>query len=410
MMEGISMSNKGLAVLTHENEDYIINDPNIADEFSTSKAYAAGERCYYQGNLYRFTSAHSAGAWNSSHVILDKIAADIEKLEKGGKILSGISMTAAQVIKVADGAVQYLSSSVTNWACSDYIEIPAGTKVIKTNADASGNSAKTWGNAFYDAGQNFITNSGTLEQVMEVPENAAYIRVTTSNDSGVFNIYLNFENILGEMASDVNYLIDGEETIENIKMTPNGAINAETGAVSSFPGYPHWKYSDFIKIPECTAFFKTNATSEGSSLGVAFYDENKLFIEGSGVPGYSNAVNTFVIHDNYKYMRFTDGNTEDPAIYITWICKTNNVGLYAETEDFAEAVASEKMLTGNYILDSVITLQEGQTVIGSRCTVNVTGNGQIMMKKRSRISGIKFVGDWEPERTEGDETHPSMHG
>ena len=40
----------------------------IASEFSTSTSYAIGDYCMYEGQLYRFTSAHSAGAWNSSHV------------------------------------------------------------------------------------------------------------------------------------------------------------------------------------------------------------------------------------------------------------------------------------------------------------------------------------------------------
>lgn len=44
------------------------NNSLLADAFSTSKAYAIGDYCIYQGALYRFTSAHSAGAWDSSHV------------------------------------------------------------------------------------------------------------------------------------------------------------------------------------------------------------------------------------------------------------------------------------------------------------------------------------------------------
>lgn len=39
-----------------------------AREFSTSKAYAKGDLVLKDGKLYRFTSAHSAGAWNSAQV------------------------------------------------------------------------------------------------------------------------------------------------------------------------------------------------------------------------------------------------------------------------------------------------------------------------------------------------------
>ena len=42
--------------------------PILTDDFVTNKSYAVGELCLYQGLEYRFTSAHSAGAWNSSQV------------------------------------------------------------------------------------------------------------------------------------------------------------------------------------------------------------------------------------------------------------------------------------------------------------------------------------------------------
>ena len=41
---------------------------DIADSFDVTKNYSIGEMVLYDGLLYRFTSAHAAGAWNSSHV------------------------------------------------------------------------------------------------------------------------------------------------------------------------------------------------------------------------------------------------------------------------------------------------------------------------------------------------------
>ena len=63
-----------MSVYTHQGEDYTINDPNVADEFSSSKAYAVGEYAYYQGNLVKFISTHAAGAWNADHVEQVKLA------------------------------------------------------------------------------------------------------------------------------------------------------------------------------------------------------------------------------------------------------------------------------------------------------------------------------------------------
>lgn len=43
------------------------NSSAIANPFSTSSAYASGDKVMYQGNLYECTATHSAGAWNASH-------------------------------------------------------------------------------------------------------------------------------------------------------------------------------------------------------------------------------------------------------------------------------------------------------------------------------------------------------
>ena len=62
----------------------LLND--VADTFSTAVSYAVGDVVLYDGDLYRFTSAHSAGAWDSSDVtavsvtdLLDILQTNIDK-------------------------------------------------------------------------------------------------------------------------------------------------------------------------------------------------------------------------------------------------------------------------------------------------------------------------------------------
>ena len=58
---------------TARNEDYILKNyilPSLAPVFSTSTAYTVGQFVFYQNKLYRCSTAHSAGAWNSSHFTL----------------------------------------------------------------------------------------------------------------------------------------------------------------------------------------------------------------------------------------------------------------------------------------------------------------------------------------------------
>lgn len=49
----------------------------IADNFSTDQIYSVGDYVVYQGNLFRFTAAHSAGAWNENHVELVTVGGEL---------------------------------------------------------------------------------------------------------------------------------------------------------------------------------------------------------------------------------------------------------------------------------------------------------------------------------------------
>ena len=75
------MAVKGMSEFRADGENYTINDPNIANEFSTSAAYAAGDYVYYQGNLYRFTAAHAAGAWAGTDATQVKLGGDVSDLK-----------------------------------------------------------------------------------------------------------------------------------------------------------------------------------------------------------------------------------------------------------------------------------------------------------------------------------------
>lgn len=52
----------------------------IAPDFSTSTAYAVGDSVYHENKLYRFTTAHPAGAWDSSHVTEATVGASIKRV------------------------------------------------------------------------------------------------------------------------------------------------------------------------------------------------------------------------------------------------------------------------------------------------------------------------------------------
>lgn len=55
-------------VSTNQTNILSVEDMVCDNEFNTTTAYAVGDIVTYEHGLYKFTSAHSAGAWNSSEV------------------------------------------------------------------------------------------------------------------------------------------------------------------------------------------------------------------------------------------------------------------------------------------------------------------------------------------------------
>lgn len=54
----------------------------ISDAFSTSKAYAIGDYAIYENTLYKFTSAKSAGAWDTAKVQAVTVAGELNSLSE----------------------------------------------------------------------------------------------------------------------------------------------------------------------------------------------------------------------------------------------------------------------------------------------------------------------------------------
>lgn len=50
----------------------------VADEFSTSKAYAVGDYCIYDNTLYKCTTAKTAGAWSASYFASTTVAQELQ--------------------------------------------------------------------------------------------------------------------------------------------------------------------------------------------------------------------------------------------------------------------------------------------------------------------------------------------
>lgn len=326
----------------------------------------------------------------------------------GNRIGSGVytiypEFTTECAVKVADGSIIKYAGYDT-YASSDYILIPPKTERLVSNAVAGGS---VMGIAFYNDALEFITGVGNYTNFnIPILPNYKYCRFTSykvnEDHSDVYVKGYQEDSLI----SVIDYIATGEQTMAPT-MTQEGAVNPNNGNISIYTGYPEYQYSDFIEIPNYTSKLATNARARGSSVGLAFYDETKTFISGSGVANYTAP--TVDVDETYKYVRITnDDTTIANSIYITFTSITNDI--YSRESELKDAIASGKLLKGSYTLDSVIYLDESQTVMGSECTVNVVDGGQIIMRNGSKIQGIKFVGSWSPTRTDGDATHPSVDG
>lgn len=59
----------------------------IGENFSEQVSYSAGDYVIRKNTLYKFTSDHSAGAWNENHVTATTVTAELEEQNKDNPIL-----------------------------------------------------------------------------------------------------------------------------------------------------------------------------------------------------------------------------------------------------------------------------------------------------------------------------------
>jgi hypothetical protein len=100
---------------------------STASEFSTSKSYAAGAYVYYKGKLYKFKSAHAAGAWTTTDVEETKLADDVSSLKESISDNDAIIFNDA----VTDDRLSYNSAKADNTLKRVMAIIPPNTVVTE---------------------------------------------------------------------------------------------------------------------------------------------------------------------------------------------------------------------------------------------------------------------------------------
>ena len=243
------MAAKGMAVYTHQGEDYTINDPNIADEFSSSAAYTKGDYVNYQGNLYKFTENHQ-GVWNSGHVSQVHIGNEIKTIMSDVETLDGVMFQMLPLTwSSTNGLVDYRDGTFTensgykttnNIDVSDYLGMKAVVHAAATQSVAGVCIYDEYG--FFLIGAqiyNEVSGSSFHDVEIDIPTNASYMKFTISASAQQENAYAKVEFVSGGAVEDIKTLADSIEPLFEIKLAGNGTTDV---SYSRFLDYGH-KYA-----------------------------------------------------------------------------------------------------------------------------------------------------------------------
>lgn len=169
-----------------------ITATSFAEEFSSSKAYAAGDYVVYSGQLYQFTTAHAAGAWNASHATAVQIADQVSELKSAIDDIietvespnifdqSNATVVKGEFLNPTNGNV---NTNVDYLYVDDYIPVEAGEKYFISVWNKQ--SLAFYGNfngftLFYDENKTFISGLQGDHNPITIPENSAFIRISSS--------------------------------------------------------------------------------------------------------------------------------------------------------------------------------------------------------------------------------------
>ena len=93
---------------------------DLAPEFSSSTSYTEGQYVTYNGDIYRFTANHSAGAWSGNDATAVTIGAELQNKVnvEQGKQLSTEDYTTAEKTKLSGIATGATANTVIDTTCT----------------------------------------------------------------------------------------------------------------------------------------------------------------------------------------------------------------------------------------------------------------------------------------------------
>lgn len=191
-----------------------ITATSFAEEFSSSKAYAAGDYVVYSGQLYQFTTAHAAGAWNASHATAVQIADQVSELKS--------AITGVRSINLANPAEftpnTYMNEAGSTFTNADYfitghIPVTAG----KTYGYGTWNTAATGRYVTFFNGDTVVSGGLTSwSRKVTIPEGVDNIVISgKTGDIDHFMVNEEFASTPGAGAVFLPYFIPPKDDMVN---------------------------------------------------------------------------------------------------------------------------------------------------------------------------------------------------
>ena len=153
----------------------------IAETFSTSVAYSAGDYVYHEGSLYRFTADHAAGAWTGTGATACKVGPEVSNLKTAFERKNIFEKSGARIISVIGNT----SGSLVGGGGVSSVAIPVEQSTQYTISFWGGNRRLLWETADYPAvGGTWLVNDGELTNSGEtVDGNNRYVKTITTNEN-----------------------------------------------------------------------------------------------------------------------------------------------------------------------------------------------------------------------------------
>ena len=206
-----------------------------------------------------------------------------------------------------------ISSSVFGY--TDYIDVRLYESVTLKRLNLQATSV-TSGIAFYDKDKNYLwglpcikgqESVSYFDDTIALTDDIAYVRCTTHSDTETFGEF----TITGKSKNiEMLYGYPFEPFCPFVALKSINPNSGAEGASSSATYYCHTDYVDCHGF-DFVRYTRVMATGSDPVHGLAFYDENKNFLVGSGQPYGANAeavhveVNDFRIPADAYYVRFS---------------------------------------------------------------------------------------------------------